>query len=161
MLIHSASQIPHPCRRSPARTCLGDSGIIENGAVLIRGETIIETGTSRELLRKYPDEETFDAQGKVVMPGFVDPHTHLVWAGDRAAEFEMRLQGKTYMEIMAAGGGIAATMSATRAGVSQMNCWHRPANGRRSMFRTAPQPRKPRPVTDWNSTQNWHNWRCC
>ena len=49
------------------------------------------------------------------MPGFVDPHTHLVWAGDRAAEFEMRLQGKSYMEIMAAGGGIQSTVNATRA----------------------------------------------
>ena len=49
------------------------------------------------------------------MPGFVDPHTHLVWAGDRAAEFEMRLQGKTYMEILAAGGGILSTLKATRA----------------------------------------------
>ena len=49
------------------------------------------------------------------MPGFVDPHTHLVWAGDRAAEFEMRLQGKTYMEILAAGGGIISTVKATRS----------------------------------------------
>jgi len=50
-----------------------------------------------------------------VLPGFVDPHTHLVWAGDRAAEFEMRLEGKTYMEIMTAGGGIQSTVNATRA----------------------------------------------
>ena len=49
------------------------------------------------------------------MPGFVDPHTHLLWAGDRAAEFEMRLEGKTYMEIMAAGGGINSTVRATRS----------------------------------------------
>jgi imidazolonepropionase len=49
------------------------------------------------------------------MPGFVDPHTHAIWAGDRAAEFEMRLQGKSYMEIMAAGGGILSTVRATRA----------------------------------------------
>ncbi len=48
------------------------------------------------------------------MPGFVDPHTHLVWAGDRAGEFEMRLEGKTYLEIMAAGGGIVSTVRATR-----------------------------------------------
>ncbi len=48
------------------------------------------------------------------MPGFVDPHTHLVWAGDRSAEFEMRLQGKTYMEILASGGGIISTVKATR-----------------------------------------------
>ncbi len=48
------------------------------------------------------------------MPGFVDPHTHAIWAGDRAAEFEMRLQGKTYLEILAAGGGILSTVRATR-----------------------------------------------
>jgi imidazolonepropionase len=48
------------------------------------------------------------------MPGFVDPHTHAIWAGDRAAEFEMRLQGKTYLEILAEGGGILSTVRATR-----------------------------------------------
>jgi imidazolonepropionase len=71
-------------------------------------------GTSTDLLEKYPNTSRLDACGKVVMPGFVDPHTHLVWAGDRAAEFEMRLQGKTYMQIMAAGGGILSTVKATR-----------------------------------------------
>ena len=50
------------------------------------------------------------------MPGFVDPHTHAIWAGDRAAEFELRLQGKTYLEILAAGGGILSTVRATRTG---------------------------------------------
>jgi imidazolonepropionase len=49
------------------------------------------------------------------MPGFVDPHTHVIWAGDRAAEFEMKLQGKTYLEILAAGGGILSTVRATRS----------------------------------------------
>jgi imidazolonepropionase len=91
-----------------------DLCIIENGAVLIRGDKIVAVGESGELMRKYPEEERLNAGGKVVMPGLVDPHTHLVWAGDRAAEFEMRLQGKTYMEIMAAGGGVNATVSATR-----------------------------------------------
>ncbi|MEN6401163.1 MAG: imidazolonepropionase [Armatimonadia bacterium] len=91
-----------------------DLCIIENGAVLIRGDKIVAVGESGELMRKYPEEERLNAGGKVVMPGLVDPHTHLVWAGDRVAEFEMRLQGKTYMEIMAAGGGINATVSATR-----------------------------------------------
>src|SRR5690606_20483208 len=56
-----------------------------------------------------------DAGGGVVTPGFVDPHTHLVWAGDRAGEFEARLAGATYMEIMAAGGGINRTVSDTRS----------------------------------------------
>ena len=51
----------------------------------------------------------------MVVPGFVDPHTHLVWAGERAAEFEMRIAGASYMEIMAAGGGIMSTVRQTRA----------------------------------------------
>jgi imidazolonepropionase len=71
-------------------------------------------GKSADLRAAYPDEPSLDARGRVVLPGFVDPHTHLVWAGDRAAEFEMRLEGKTYLEIMAAGGGIVSTMRATR-----------------------------------------------
>jgi len=56
-----------------------------------------------------------DGSGKVVCPGFVDPHTHVVWAGDRTGEFEQRVRGATYMEIMAAGGGIMSTVRATRA----------------------------------------------
>ena len=75
---------------------------------------IEEIGKTATLVYKYPNEERLDAHGMAVIPGFVDPHTHLVWAGDRAAEFEMRLQGKSYMEIMNAGGGIASTVKATR-----------------------------------------------
>jgi imidazolonepropionase len=72
-------------------------------------------GTTTELRAAYPNEPALDAGRHVVMPGFVDPHTHLVWAGNRAAEFEMRLEGKTYLEIMAAGGGIVSTVQATRS----------------------------------------------
>ena len=115
MLIHSASQLLTLAGGPQRGHDLGRLGILENGAILIRGSEIIETGTTSDLLAKYPQEERLDACGRVVMPGFVDPHTHLVWAGNRAAEFEMRLQGKTYMEIMAAGGGINATVQATRA----------------------------------------------
>lgn len=114
MLIHSASQLLTLAGGPQRGRDLGRLGLIENGAVLMRGEKIVETGSTPDLLRKYPNEEHLDAHGRVVMPGFVDPHTHLVWAGDRAAEFEMRLQGKTYMEIMSAGGGINATVEATR-----------------------------------------------
>ncbi len=115
MLIHNASQLitltPKPQRGKD----LGTLNIIEQGAVLIHGETIVAVGSSEEILRKYPNERRLDVHGKVVLPGLIDPHTHLVWAGDRAAEFEMRLQGKTYMQIMAAGGGIQSTVNATRA----------------------------------------------
>lgn len=114
MLIHNASQLitltPQPQRGKE----LGTLNIIEQGAVLIRGESIETVGSSEELLHKYPNEPRLDAGSKTVMPGLIDPHTHLVWAGDRAAEFEMRLQGKTYMQIMAAGGGIQSTVNATR-----------------------------------------------
>jgi imidazolonepropionase len=114
MLIHSASQLVTLAGGPQRGDELGRLEIITDGAVLIREDEIISVGHSRELRAAYPDESTFDAGGKVVMPGFVDPHTHAVWAGDRAAEFEMRLEGKSYMEIMAAGGGILATVRATR-----------------------------------------------
>lgn len=115
MLIHHASQLI-TLQGGPQRgTDLGRLGLIENGAVLVRGETIAAIGDSADMIRRYPDEPCLDAGGRVVMPGFVDPHTHLVWVGDRAAEFEMRLEGRTYLEILAAGGGILSTVRATRA----------------------------------------------
>ena len=114
MLIHSASQLLTMTWSPQRGKNMGDLGIIENGAVLLEGDKIIATGPSGEMRAIYSDEEAFDAGGRVVMPGFVDPHTHLVWAGDRAAEFEMRLQGKSYLEIMASGGGILSTVIKTR-----------------------------------------------
>ena len=114
MLIHHISQlIPLTQNPQPGKT-LGALNVIEHGAVLIRGEWIEAVGTEEDLLSHYLDEPRLDAGGRVVMPGFVDPHTHLVFAGDRSAEFEMRLQGKSYMEIMAGGGGINSTVRATR-----------------------------------------------
>ncbi len=114
MLIHSASQLLTLAGGPQRGSRLGDLGLISDGAVLIQGEKISAVGTSSELREAYPDEPLLDAGGKVVMPGFVDPHTHAIWAGNRAAEFEMRLQGKTYLEILAAGGGILSTVRATR-----------------------------------------------
>jgi imidazolonepropionase len=116
MLLHSASQLL-TLNGGPQRGAdLGRLEIITDGAVLIRDERIAAIGPTAELLRAYPDEPGLAAGGGVVMPGFVDPHTHAIWAGDRSGEFEMRLQGKTYMEILAAGGGILSTVRATRAG---------------------------------------------
>lgn len=93
---------------------LSEPAMLKEAAVVISDDKILEVGNSSDLISRYPLAERFDAAGMAVVPGFVDPHTHLIWAGDRANEFEMRLQGKTYMEIMAAGGGILATLTATR-----------------------------------------------
>lgn len=89
-------------------------GLIPGGAVAVDGDMIIAVGSTDELSRSYRGRRSIDARGKVVCPGFVDPHTHAVYAGDRVHEFELRIQGASYMEIMQAGGGIASTMRATR-----------------------------------------------
>ena len=100
---------------------LGKLGMIERDGIVCEGKNILAVGRDDDMLERYPDAERINLQGRAVVPGFVDPHTHLIWAGDRAGEFEMRLQGKTYMEIMAAGGGILATLTATRqAGLEQL-----------------------------------------
>ena len=89
-------------------------GTIRNGAVAISGGRIAATGPSADILRAFPDAERLDAGGRLVMPGFVDPHTHLVHGGDRTAEMEKRLRGATYLEILKSGGGIHSTVRATR-----------------------------------------------
>ncbi len=97
------------------REAMRDVGLISNAAIAIRQEQIIAVGPSHELCSQYQAPTNIDARGMVVCPGFVDPHTHVVFAGDRVAEFEQRIGGITYMEIMAAGGGIASTTRATRS----------------------------------------------
>src|SRR6266480_2225094 len=93
-----------------------DLAIIHDGAMLIEAGRIKHVGTQSEieaLLEK--DCAVVDAGGRVVMPGFVDAHTHPVFAGNRANEFEQRAAGTTYAEIAAAGGGIRSTVRQTRA----------------------------------------------
>jgi imidazolonepropionase len=114
MIIHSASQLLTLSGGPQRGHALGTLGIIENGAVLFRDEKILAVGTTAELRAAYPNEPTLDASGCVVMPGFVDPHTHVIWGGDRAKEYEMRLEGAKYLDILAAGGGILSTVRATR-----------------------------------------------
>ncbi len=115
MLIHSSSQLLTLSGGPQRGNNLGDLGIIHNGAVLVKDGMIVDVGPTGSLINKYPDEPQMDAGNKVILPGFVDPHTHLIFAGDRAKEFEMRLQGLTYMQILASGGGILSTVSATRS----------------------------------------------
>jgi imidazolonepropionase len=93
---------------------LREIGLVPGGAVAVAGERILAAGVEGDVFAAFSARETLDAGGRVVMPGFVDPHTHLPWSGERAAEFEMRVGGATYMQIMAAGGGITSTMRDTR-----------------------------------------------
>jgi imidazolonepropionase len=115
LLIHSAAQLltlPGGPQRGDA---LGTFGIIADGAMAVHEGAIIATGPTTDLRRAYRAGRLIDAAGKVVMPGFVDPHTHAVWVGDRADACAMRLAGATYLDIMRAGGGIMATVRQTRA----------------------------------------------
>jgi len=95
---------------------LRDLRIIADGALLIEDGRITAAGTYADLrYRIAPDATVIDADRRCVTPGFVDAHTHLVFAGNRADEFEKRIAGATYQEIAAAGGGILRTVKLTRA----------------------------------------------
>jgi len=89
-------------------------GIVENAAVVIEGGTISWVGPRDDLPEEYRSYEMLSVGGSAVLPGFVDSHTHAVFAGDRSHEFAMRLEGATYEEIQGAGGGIYSTVRATR-----------------------------------------------
>lgn len=89
-------------------------GIIENGAIAIQGNLIEAVGKSDEILAQYESDNVLNANGKVVMPAFVDPHTHIVFAGNRLNEFELKIKGADYLEILANGGGILSTVKNTR-----------------------------------------------
>ncbi|MFQ3295957.1 MAG: imidazolonepropionase [Natrialbaceae archaeon] len=91
--------------------------IHEDAAIVATDGTVEAVGPSDELQREYPPEDAktaVDADGSAVVPGFVDPHTHALFAGDRSDEFEDKLRGKTYQEILEEGGGILRTVRATR-----------------------------------------------
>lgn len=110
-------------------------GVIRQAALAATGERIVFAGPAAELdLANGPDTVEVDAHGAAVIPGFVDAHTHLVWLGDRAGEYELRSEGATYEEIAAAGRGIRSTVAATSAG--SLEALTRTAEARaRSMLR--------------------------
>ena len=97
---------------------MSDLNIIEDGAILFGSGVILAVGTTEQLKEEYAadiqEAMVVNAHGRLVTPGLVDPHTHVAYGGSREKEFEMRLQGKSYMDIMNAGGGIHATMRMTR-----------------------------------------------
>jgi imidazolonepropionase len=117
LLITHASQLV--TLAGPARARIGDEmrelAIIEDGAVLGRDGVIVAVGASSEVEpRANADAYRIDAKDSVVMPGFVDAHTHPVFAGTREDEYEMRARGMTYQQIAARGGGIRSTVRKTR-----------------------------------------------
>jgi len=112
-LLTLAGNTPQPRRGAEMR----DLGILRRGALAARRGKVVWVGPTADLftaIRPLAFCRVIDAGGKTVMPGLVDPHTHLVFAGSRENEFAMRIQGKTYQEIAAAGGGINSTVAATR-----------------------------------------------
>ncbi|REJ78652.1 MAG: imidazolonepropionase [Acidobacteria bacterium] len=98
-------------KKGPA---MSDAGIRKDAAVAVVDGIIHGVGDTDTVRRLYDAQEDLDAEGLVVMPGFVECHTHIVYAGDRLDEFELRIKGAEYLEILEAGGGILATVRATR-----------------------------------------------
>jgi imidazolonepropionase len=90
-------------------------GIIDDGVIVLDGAHIAWVGGAIELPDTYRDQETRDLGGRLVTPALIDCHTHVVFGGNRAVEFELRLNGASYQEVAQAGGGIVSTVTATRA----------------------------------------------
>ncbi len=100
---------------------MNDLHVINDGAVVVEDGVIKAVGTTEEILGRYKEEDfhVIDAEGKAVLPGFVDSHTHLIFGGYRAEEFSWRLRGDKYMDIMKRGGGIASSVKSTREASKQ------------------------------------------
>src|ERR1044072_8252719 len=90
-------------------------GLVDKGAVAAKDGRIVFAGPMAELPSDWNAAQTISLDGRWITPGLIDCHTHLVYAGDRAHEFELRLAGASYEEIARAGGGIVSTVKATRA----------------------------------------------
>lgn len=117
LIIHDAGQLVTCAsggkpKRGPTML---DVGIIDNGAVAIADGKFVGVGRTPEILGLFESDKMVSAEGRVVCPGFVDPHTHIVYAGDRLNEFELKIKGADYLEILTSGGGIISTVKQTRA----------------------------------------------
>jgi imidazolonepropionase len=94
-------------------------GVVDNGGVAINQGKIVLAASTELLERKFRARRTIDAKDEIVLPGFVDPHTHLVFAGARDGEFQLRISGVTYMDVLRKGGGIIETVNHTRQASSE------------------------------------------
>src|SRR2546428_8239385 len=119
LILEHAAQLATPLGPAPCTgPSLGNLRVVPDGAVAAAGETLVFVGPSRDLPSKVRLKSgglRLDVSGKTLLPGFVDPHTHLPFAGSRAQEFKMRLAGRSYEEIAVAGGGILRPPGATPA----------------------------------------------
>lgn len=116
LLVKNAKQVVTPTGSFRRGKELRNLNVIENGAVFIEDGVMKAVGPTREVERVAgKDSEILNVTGRVVMPGFVDPHTHLVFAGTREEEFAMRIEGLGYEEIARRGGGILSTVNQTRS----------------------------------------------
>lgn len=114
LLIRNLSQIATPTGRGPVRgAAMRELAVHENAVLVIRDGRFAFIG--RESDNTIPIDEDLDAKGGTAVPGFIDSHTHIPFAGLRESEFNRRLRGETYEQIAASGGGIASTVRATRA----------------------------------------------
>jgi imidazolonepropionase len=108
LLLHNTSEVvtPDACGERILR--------YPKGAIVFQDGRVLEIGPAAELSRRHPDARPFNANGRLVTPGLVDCHTHMIFAGHRAHEFARRLAGESYADIAAGGGGIRTTVEATR-----------------------------------------------
>jgi len=117
LIIHSIRELLTLSGNDVPRSgmAMNDLGVIRNGGIAIAGERIIAVGESEHILSDYTAKDKIDCSEMVVMPGFVDPHTHPVFFHTRENEFEMRIMGKSYVEISRSGGGIRSSIAAVRS----------------------------------------------
>jgi imidazolonepropionase len=120
-VLHAAQLVTLSGPKGPrVRNQMRDLAIIADGGMLIENGRVVATGTSGEIAKTMPPgTDVVEADGKVVLPGFVDAHTHPVFGGDRVDEFEMRAEGATYEQIAERGGGIRSTVRKTRAATEE------------------------------------------
>jgi len=118
LIVNASELVTMAGRKKPRqREEMANVRAIPDGAVAVLDGKILACGRTPDILARFVLKrgKPLDARGKTVIPGFVDPHTHIVFAGSRESELVMKLEGKTYMEILASGGGIQRTVRATRA----------------------------------------------
>ncbi|MGD9912525.1 MAG: imidazolonepropionase [Rhizobiaceae bacterium] len=111
----NAARVWRNARIATLRADMPGLGLIENGAIISAAGRIVFVGPAADLPATASGTETVDCEGRLITPGLIDCHTHLVHAGNRASEFEMRLAGASYEEVARAGGGIVSSVKALRA----------------------------------------------